>query len=713
MINNIDYFSDKFAPKSNLSRKNDREVMNWCDRHIKRGMSYLKNNRGWRTADTCLSILLGDTQDEMPVGMSDLYINKNRRMLREGIATKSNIRPRWGYKTFNTDELVQNQTKTLNNLLESWYYTNFIDRTLRGSLQYSDGAGTGYLHLCIEVDKNTGHPEIMAKYLSHKDVLVAHPTADLDLQKAKAVMIRHEMSLPEAQKKFWHCKDIIIEDRKQPSWIYKKSINIASKLHLIDNIKRDKSQQLEAIYPTVDIWEIFIQDETVNITGKPIVMCQYSDPYIVPSYYDNEGNVNQVDSGVKNPDGTTLYIDISIEDCKLYPNRRRIFYCTGGILSDDGSPYWFDGVPLVQFKTDDIVGEFLGLSTIHDAYKVEKSANSVLRAWEDSINGKLAPPLAIDSRIPKQIAKKFNMRLSIGQKFRYNILAMAKAFLPLIPPEYYSFDSRGHDFIKFLHESMDYLTGTKDLTAIFNQRQLPAGDTQEAFLQSIGPLAADQSRGIEFSLLKLGMIWKPLAFQTYTYRKRLTILGKDNKFEDLDYDPDSLIPYRNENSDIPKWKRAKNHMSKFYFYAAPNSLHERESMTRQLKYFQMKKLMMPIPDRVIYENMTGESDYTQLENEYYAQETKKAVTAAKIQGLVQMVLQQVQSEMNPLGSAISALTGQQGGNGSNGLNGANNGPLNKSNPVGRPNDNETAPRLTTTRDENGIPSGVLETSDNN
>jgi hypothetical protein len=298
------------------------------------------------------------------------------------------------------------------------------------------------------------------------------------------------------------------------------------------------------------------------------------------------------------------------------------------------------------------------------------------------------------------------MRLSIGQKFRYNILAMAKAFLPLIPPEYYNFDSKGPDFVKMLHESMDYLTGTKDLTAIFNQRQLPAGDTQEAFLQSIGPLAADQSRGIEYSLLKLGMIWKPLAFQTYTYKKRMTILGKNNQFEDLDYDPDSLVPMKDDNYDIPRWKRAREHMNKFYFYAAPNSLHERESMTRQLKYFQMKKLMMPITDEKIYEIMTGDSDYSQMESAYYDQELRKAMAAAKIQGAVQGVLQQIQSNLNPLGSAIGALMGQNGNGGGNQLPSQNN-------PVGRPNDNETAPRLTTTKDEDGIPSGVLETSDNN
>jgi hypothetical protein len=705
-MSNIDYLSDKFAPKSNLSRKNDREVSNWCESHLKRGMSYIRNNRGWKSADTCLSILLGDIDDEMPVGMSQLYINKNRRMLREGIATKSNIRPRWGFKTFNTDIEVQTQTKTLNHLLESWFYQNFVDRVLRGSLQYADGAGTGYLHLCIEVDKNTGYPEIMAKYLSHKDVLIAHPTADLDLQKAKAVFIRHEMSLPQAQKMFWHCKDIIKEDRKQPSWIKKMSAKIADKIHLRDNLSRDKNQQLENIYPTVDIWEIYIQDETINFTGKPIVMGSGDHAYLVPSYYDINGNITQVDSGVLKQDESPLMIDISPDDCKLYPNRRRIFYCSGGVLSDSCSPYWFDGVPIVQFKTDDIVGEFLGLPAIHDAFRVERSANSVLRAWEDSINGKLAPPIAIDSRIPKLVAKKFNMRLSIGQKFRYNILAMAKAFLPLIPPEYYNFDSKGPDFVKMLHESMDYLTGTKDLTAIFNQRQLPAGDTQEAFLQSIGPLAADQSRGIEYSLLKLGMIWKPLAFQTYTYKKRMTILGKNNQFEDLDYDPDSLVPMKDDNYDIPRWKRAREHMNKFYFYAAPNSLHERESMTRQLKYFQMKKLMMPITDEKIYEIMTGDSDYSQMESAYYDQELRKAMAAAKIQGAVQGVLQQIQSNLNPLGSAIGALMGQNGNGGGNQL-------PSQSNPVGRPNDNETAPRLTTTKDEDGIPSGVLETSDNN
>jgi hypothetical protein len=696
----LNMFSDPFAPPSNISGRNDEKVKSWCNREIKTSQNYLTKNKAWRTADICLSILLGDEQELDIIGMSTVSVNKSRRMLREGIANKSNFRPRWGYKTFSDNEEVINQTEVLDRLLESWWWQNFVDRYLRGAIQYADGSGTGYIGLCVELDRNTSEFEIIPYYKSHKDVLIGHPTEDLDLQKAKYVFIRHEMSLSEAMDKYKHAKDIIKQDRNSPSWIARTVNTIGDfvGLHPRDIINQgEKDRNTERIYPTVDIWECYIKDDSVNISGNSKIMGKADYVYEVPSYYDKDGNINTTSNGIGG------LRNLTIDECKLYPTRRRIIYCSGGVIEDDCSPYWLDGPPIVQIKTDDVVGEFLGLPAIHDAYKLDRSVNSVLRAYEDSINGKLAPPLAVDTRIPRNIAKKFNMRMSIGQKFRYNVLQLAKAFVPLIPPEYYNVDNRLFDYVKILHELADYLTGTKDLTAMFQARQIPASDTQESLIQSLGPLAADQSRGIEYSLLKLGMIWKPLAFQTYTYKKRLTILGKKGtQFEDIDYDPDLLVPKKDVKDIRPRHIRAREHMNKFYFYAAPNSLHERESMTNQLKLFQMKKLNIPITDKKIYETMTGNNDFDQMKDEFYQQELEKALAAANIQS----AMQNMAAMNDPMAMIVQMLQNNMSGNSIQ-----RQLPFQK-NPVGRPNDNEAPGRLLTKPDENGIPSGTLSTSDN-
>lgn len=708
-INNlIKSFSDPFAPISNITGKNNKQVSNWCDKMIKRGQAYLKTNIAWSIADSSLLTLLGKPPDEEIIGNSDIRVPKNRRILREGIANKSNFRPRWGFKTGDfADTKAQKDVKTLDSLLESWWIGLFVDRVLRGALQYADGAGTGYVELEIGLDPNTGEYEILPSWKSHKDVLIIHPTADLDLQKAKAVAIRHEMTLPEFRQKYPNHNYLAHADRNEPSWIFRTAVAVGEKvgLHVRDIVNRDKPDNSQVIFPTIDVWHIYIQDDTINYTKEPIVMGSADNIYIVPSYFDIDGNITQVDTNVKDEDGSWKKRDITRNECKLYPERRRITWVKGGIVEDTASPYWGNIVPVAQFKTDDLVGQFLGLPANYDAADLERGANSILRAAIDSMNGKLSPPMGVDSRIPKEIAKAFSMRRSVGQKFRYNVLALSKAFVPLIPPEFYNIDNKFIDLLNLLWTQMDYLSGTTNPHDMMSKNQIPGQDTQESLIQAISPLASDQMRGIEHSLLKLGMIWKPMAFQTYTYKKRLSVLGVNNKLEEIDYDPSSLVPLTTTDGDNrPRWQRAKEYMNKFYFYAAPNSLHQRESVTRQLQLFQMKKLLIPVTDKKIYETMTGDTDYEIMEDEYFEQETRKAIAAAKIQASVQMILQQLQTQMNPLAAILGMA--QNGGNGNNQTPTS----FEQTNPVGRPPSFENPPQQEIKTDNDGIPRGTISTS---
>jgi hypothetical protein len=708
MSNQLSIFTDPFAPVSNITRKNDNQVGNWCDKMIKRSQAYLRTNIAWPIADTALLTLLGKPPDEDIIGNSDIRINKNRRILREGIANKSNFRPRWGFQTGDySDEKAKKDVKQLDALLESWWINRFVDRVLRGALQYADGAGTGYVELEIDIDPNTGEYEIIPSYRSHKDVLVIHPTSDLDLQRAKAVAIRHEMTLPEFRAKFPNQSHLAKADRNQPSWIYKTAVAIGDKvgLHVRDIVNRDKADNSQVIFPTIDVWYVYIQDDTINYTKESIVMGSGDNSYLVPSYFDENGKIRQVTTNVKKQNSDDFETqDIDVNQCKLYPERRRVIWVKSGVVKDEPSPYWGNMAPVVQFKTDDIVGQFLGLPANYDAASLEKGANSLLRACIDSTNGKLAPPMGVDSRIPKEIAKAFSMRRSVGQKFRYNILALSKAFVPLVSPDYYNWDAKVIDLVERILGWMDYLSGTSNPHDLMSKNQIPGQDTQEALIQSISPLASDQMRGIEHSLLKLGMIWKPMAFQTYTYKKRLTILGKNNKLEAIDYDPNSLVPLTTNNDDErPRWMRAKEYMNKFYFYAAPNSLHQRESITKQLQLFQMKKLMVPVTDKKIYETTTGETDYDIMEEEYYEQETRKAITAAKIQANVQLIMQQIQSAQNPLASILAMAQGQNGGGNGNGQIPA----LQNNNPVGRPATFSGPPQQEAKTDQDGIPRGTI------
>lgn len=682
-------FIKLYAPPSYITEngelaKKDTELLAWLNSNNNKGMAFLRSQRAWKIADLCMSYLYGDDNSKIPDGISKVAFKKLRRQIREMISNATNIRPRFEIQTYKDE--YSDEADIYSKLNKHWWTNLFIDKKVKGAGQWAGGAGTGYLFLWPEYNCVTGQKQISVKILSHKDIVLYHASGDnVDLDMVYGADIKLEMSVPEAHEKFPEHIDKIKQDRSVPSRVAVQAKKIYRALQgVYGRSNRAKKNTIENPYPTCDIHYTFVRDNSINTTGYTIIMGGDSSENIF-----NKMNAYEVYSYF-NLDGTRS--EYSREECKLFPNRRMMIYCSGGIIYDGPPEYVNRHVPVVPFMFDEIVGEMLGLPPANDSRGLEEAANELARASVDAVTGRVQPPTAIDDSVPAPLAKKLaaNPRTLQGKTFRYNTQKLINAIKPLFTSDVYSVDQYAVPLINLFHQVSDYDMGTHDLTAITQLAQMPGADTQESMIRILGALALDHSRSFEYSLSRMGQIWLDFAPQVYDLKQRLMFLGKDGvTLETWDFEPDSLIPKTELNKDLPMWKRLKDHLIKFSLYIAPHSLQERASQTNKLTILQLKKLGLPISDKKVYDTFYDDNKFREISIEYWAEQEMKIKMAAKLNE----EMRKIQEESQPGNQLVEQLKGM----------------LSQNTP-GRPSENSAPPQLKQKMDGDGVPRSTVTTT---
>ncbi len=713
-------YTQSYAPPSAIDDNGNHYTMDKNAKYYEDLLSYIKTGldneraflrscRAFRKAELSMSVLYGDSRRKDYKGLSNIVVSKSRRQAREAIANQSDIRQNWQIRTTKLDDpMCLDQADDFNNLSKDWWSRLFVDRTVKGAQQYSGGHGTGYVLLWPDYDPLTGDIDIMPTYLDYKSVLVGHIPSDNDIQKAYRVDIRLELPLPLAHKKFPDFIETIKPDTEVPSRIARNFKKTKKSWRGLWEWKKSRNTQsaVSNPFPSVNIFYTFIDDNTINETGNTVCMGEPGSHwyYEVPSFYNSEGEINQVGTNVFSGEGEIKRY-LNRDECKFYPARRLIISCSSGILYD-GPPQWGDGtIPVSGFYFDRIAGEFLGFPVIMDSLPIETSVNNMLQAMEDAVVGRINPPIGIDSSIPDDIANKIKslgLRGLIGKAFKYSVAHLQKAIVTLVPVDYFTIDGKAFELIQLLQTLQDYVSGTQDWAGAAQLKQTPSDDTQEALLRKLGVLTTDQAREQEKSFMYLGRIWLSFADQVYTIKRRLQILGVNAlKPTYIDYDPTKFEKVYKEDS-RPPWIVRREWMKNFATYVSPNSVQERQSMQNKLALLQVQKAGGTISDRMIYNAFIGDDNYEKVRKEFFEEQEAKSIAAAKIQAQVQKIMQ-------TMGGDIGSSNG----------NGKPDNPLIQqvvealaakfSSQVGRPDEN-TAPAHLEQKNREGVPDTTLATT---
>jgi hypothetical protein len=672
----------------------EKDKLGWVLRSISQGENHLMSQRAYEDMDRAIEIIAGKTAPR-PERLSQLHLNRVKRQIREVVGTLSNLRPMWGYKSDNP--AYDKHVEILNKLILSWWHNQFADRAIREALQYAAVLGTGYLSVAWERDLwSAGRGDVALKSHGPRDVLPVQMGSDNDLQRAYACIIKTEVPLAQAHAMYPTMAHQLTEDRDAPSWFSRMKERVQRFASPALNLVGSAPSNPEAS-PTVDIFNIYIIDHSINDTGADILMgdpgtkWSYNVPFVgkkIPTGLYAEGS------------GEPILHTVTPEEAMLYPRRRLITCTRTAILKDGPSPWWHGKVPIVQFRMDDWPWEFLGFSLTRDVASANDAANSLLRSVVDSANVRLRPPYQYDrSMVSKGFAERFDPRQPGARIEVDSSIGVNNAVAPIFDPSQFDVPSNIPEIIEGLEMRSDYLIGVQDLTALAKAQQTPSADSIEKLMEVAGPLVSDMSRNMERSLRDIGEMFKSMVFQFYTAARRVQILGPDGLTEeDFDFQPDDLVPshfpWQHPSETVkPHHERAAWHQNNFLFHITPNSMHQITQMTRKLLFLQLQRSGVPIDPWTLAE-VFDIPNFGKPPNEANTVierwEAWQRIFAG-IQASIMAQMQMIQLAQGPVGQMAGAM---QAGMGADASQGGNPGP-------GRKPTGQDGPTLET-KDQNSL-----------
>ena len=571
------------------------EQFGWSRELIQSAKAYLKLQPAHPFIQDGLDIVNGDLAKSTNVSLSGVRTDLVTRNLRELNAAQSNLRIVPAIKTEAAD--FYEQTSVLGKSYMYWHQKIFADRIIRKAWQYATGLGTGYLSIGYDPDHyGIRRGEIMIRPHGPLDILPVGLPHDHDLQKAYAVAIRIPTPYHQAAHMFPDYADKLHPTReslKQHGTVIAQSVKFASAV--LKRFGPGATQQQEPIsWAETDLYYIFIDDRTVNYTGREVLMgdigtsWEYRVPYV--------GQIIEIG---RDADGKKHYKQATPDDCLFYPYRR-VMVCTDDtILTPDPTLQvnkgWHGRVPVVQFRADDWPWTFLGFPLSKAGMLLEKANIEILRAIVDAMNVRLSPPTGYDrNTMARSLAETMNMRIP-NQRIGLDYTLGGEQFKPLLPVDFYNVPTNSMELIQANEGRITHQMGVADASALTRARQLPAGDSAERLLEALGPIIKDQSRNMEFSITQLGDMWIPLCLQWWSARRRFQIFGDDGLVsDDVDWNPGSMVPQSEQDRLGSYFEAARRHSSNFHYEVEPYSLHELNSITRKMAFLQLQRSGFPL-----------------------------------------------------------------------------------------------------------------------
>lgn len=579
--------------------KYGEKVFGWSQDFIQQGSAYLKLQPAYPYIQDGIDLINGVNDPAAAATLSSAKTESVVRNMKELIAAQTNLRIIPSFKS--ESNIFLPTAALLNKMYLSWQGMTFADREIRKAWQYAAGGGTGYLSIGWNPNYwSRGKGELELTAHGPLDVIPVGIPDSHNIQAAYGVAIKVCTPWHELVRKFPEYRDKINPDGQGdmmgPGSVIQQSIRTASAA-LRRYLPGSTGDQQNKPWETVDTYYFYLDDDSVNNTGRPILMgdpgtsWEYTVPYIgqdIPKGHDGMGRMRWEHATAK--------------DCLLYPNKRRIICTNTGCLTPDPTqqvnPYWHGKTPVVQWRADDWAWSFLGFPLSKAGSSLEKANIQMLRALVDSYNVMMSPPRAYNrNTMSSALAQAINPRLPnqmVGLDLTFSGDNQLK---PLMPAEYYRIPGDAvRTFLESNEARIKQQMGVADAAAMARARQLPSGDSLEKILDSLGPIVKDQSRNMERSVTELGDMWKFGAFQFYTANRRMSQFGEAGLVaEDWDYKPGELVPDSLPGMDgSSRFDVARVHAIQFPFSVAPYSLHEFNSTSRKLLFLQLSRFGFPI-----------------------------------------------------------------------------------------------------------------------
>lgn len=557
------------------------EIMPWLQAMREEGEAVNRSDPEFDAMEVAIRYTMGDQHagSEHPE-IKRVTLNQCKKSIRAHVSALTDVKPMYAWKTVN--DRFKDAADVLNQYNMIWWSNTFADMDLADCIRYALVAGSGDMVVEYDPNFNGGDNHLLPR--DPRDTIPFRPTRGRSIQEWEGVTIRESWSPNVLLATYPDRRDAIRPDSGKFPGAYSRfirsvsgktggPITTLSGLGAKDPNKRGVAAQTVA--PECTFYRTYLNDRSRNTRDKDVLM---GTPNTNWCYTVAPGEL-------------------------LYPNKRLITwteYCADAPLYDGPSPYWHGLYPVTRLKLDPWPWLFFGKGILSDLRGVQDALNMVVNWLLQNISQAVNRGTIWDKNMPEGQFKRFNANQPNWKVRRPNQFSDGFKLAEVAPVPPWVIPFLGSLFQKF-----DELSGTANLQALLQLRQAPGANTVEKFMEALTPEIRLEGRQIEGFLREVAVQVKSNVFQFQTSSRRFVMLGDAGQvLEDLDYDPDNMIPalqptledgssnpeYTPElDASKPRHERAKFFMNQFAFFVTPNSMLAMTSMERKMTAIQLSR----------------------------------------------------------------------------------------------------------------------------
>ncbi len=508
---------------------------------------------------------LSDAQRKLPY-LPQVVINETRKAMQAHVSAITDFQPVVGWKGPPETQL---QADLLNQYLLAEWITLMLDVDLGDCVKYSLAGGTG--DLVIDWDPHIplgGGHQFSAR--DPRDTLPLRPSYGRSVQTWEGVCFREEHSV-NVLKGMYPTKAHLFRaatDTSLGKIMGRFRTGLSRLLSPADPLDALNAGAKPRRQGGVALYRAYFHDRTHNLTGKPIPM--------------------------GTPGANWAYTALPHQP--LYP-RGRLLVATDDALIYDGPNTYFHGLfPFCRLKLWSVPWQFLGVPLFNDLLPIQDAINDTvhdvrlgMRQWIDpdiTYNRNAVSEATMKLLDPRRPGKRVKVAPGYGDPWKKEDGPNPQIL------------SMGLELWQQLTQKFESLSGTANLQALLQLRQMPSADTIEKYYNALTPEIRYEARMAELFLRDVSEMVKVNYFQFLSKAKRIQVLGSAGQsLLDFDFDPNTLVPGLRPGDpnytpelDVDNTSRDERALfiaNQLQFVVAPNSLlaidaTERRMMTLQL-----------------------------------------------------------------------------------------------------------------------------------
>lgn len=528
------YYSDQDLTKHELS------VASWCQAVYEEAKQELESHEAIVQLDRSINYLMGKQWSEKRPSYKASPVS-NRLWTNLVLLTSYLTDLRHIMEVKANNRRFDDHAKVLNKMVRAWAYSIDIDLILAMVIMHA-ATTIGYVRQVYNHEANWGEGEIELTPLGAMDLIPIRPSHSL--QNSIGVIYRQPKALSWFADRYPVKGRLVRPDDEYSQ--YATQIKGAGNSSLWARARHVISPQMKRLFGMA-------QHERKR---SAIPMALYREFWI------RDSQRNTSDQTVTVGDPTRDYSYAVKPGEKLYPRGRLI--CMGGdvVLHDGPNPFWHGKFPFSALRLNAVPWQFLGVSEFLNQIPLQDTMNNILAGILDAVKKAVNPPLvAPDNAFSMPVKKSLDPNMP-GAKVFYSPAAIA-------PPTYATppnLPSYVMETMLYAQRELDSQSGFIDPQSVTRRGIIPAADTIEQLKEGQQTMVRLKVRYIEGFFKDIGQQWVSNAFQFYTLKRRVAVLGADGiTWEDYDYDPANMIPDKEKLT-------PERHARRFTFMIVPGSL---------------------------------------------------------------------------------------------------------------------------------------------